>query len=326
MTFLHPKAWWLLLLLVPLAIYFVWTRKSRNASLSMPSLEDIRSGGWRAWLVDLPELMLLAAYVFLIYVIARPQSTQSWEEGTVEGIDIILALDVSTSMLAQDLKPDRLSASIATAQQFVADRPNDNIGLVEFAGEAFTSCPITLDHKILVNQLHQLRMGRLIDGTAIGDALALSVARLKDSHSASKVVILLTDGANTAGSITPIDAAKLAKEYGITVYTIAVGTNAEVAPYPQITAFGTYIIQVPVSLDTEMLAKIASQTGGEAFRATDNTSLSEIYKKIDELEKTKLKKQKYTVKAEHYQQYLLWAIFLLALAFILRNTVLRKVQ
>ena len=278
-------------------------------------------------LMPLQLLLRLAVFVLLILVLARPQTQNSWKNETMEGIDIMLAMDVSTSMLAEDLKPNRIEAAKQVAADFIIGRPNDNIGLTIFAGEAFTQCPMTTDHASLLNLLHNVRTDiaqRLIeDGTAIGMGLANAVSRLKDSKAKSKVVILLTDGSNNRGDLSPMTAAEIAKSFGIRVYTIGVGTN-KVAPYPMPVAGGVQYINIPVEIDTKMLQDIASATEGDFYRATNNKELQQIYKEIDKLEKSKLNVKKFSKRYEAYQPFAIAAVILLLLEILLRITIFRK--
>ena len=265
----------------------------------------------------------------IILVLARPQTHNSWKHENVEGIDIMLAMDVSTSMLAEDLKPNRIEAAKAVAAEFIAGRPNDNIGLTIFAGEAFTQCPITTDHQSLLNLLQNVRTdiaarGLIQDGTAIGMGLANAVSRLKDSKAKSKVVILLTDGSNNMGDISPMTAAEIAKSLGIRVYTIGVGTN-RMAPYPMPVAGGVQYVNIPVEIDTQTLSDIAATTDADFHRATNTSQLKQIYRSIDKLEKTKLNVKKYSKKYEAYQPFAIVAVLSLLLEILLRVTVLRRI-
>ena len=282
---------------------------------------------WRVTLMPLQLLLRLAVFVLLVLVLARPQTQNSWKNETMEGIDIMLAMDVSTSMLAEDLKPNRIEAAKQVAADFVIGRPNDNIGLTIFAGEAFTQCPMTTDHASLLNLLHNVRTDiaqRLIeDGTAIGMGLANAVSRLKESKAKSKVVILLTDGSNNRGDLSPMTAAEIAKSFGIRVYTIGVGTN-KVAPYPMQVAGGIQYVNIPVEIDTKMLSDIAAATDGDFYRATNNKELQQIYREIDKLEKSKLNVKKYSKRYEAYQPYAIAAVILLLLEILLKITVFRR--
>ena len=266
----------------------------------------------------------MVAVALLIVILARPQSTNSWSNSSTEGIDIMLAMDISGSMLAQDLKPNRLEAAKDVAASFINGRPNDNIGLVVFAAESFTQCPLTTDHTVLLNLFKDIQSGMIQDGTAIGLGLANAVSRIKDSHAKSKVIILLTDGSNNAGEIAPVTAAEIAKTFGVRVYTIGVGTKG-MAPYPFQTAFGVQYQNIPVEIDEATLKQIASTTGGQYFRATDNASLKEIYSEIDQMEKTKISVQEYSKKQEEYKNWALLVFALLLVEILLRNTLLRNI-
>lgn len=320
-----------LLLFIPLIAYVVWyllmgkgLKPSMKVSTTFPFAKNVKS--YRNYLVHVPFVLRVIALSLLIIVLARPQSTSQWEEKDVEGIDIMLATDVSTSMLAMDLKPNRLEAAKEVAQDFIAGRKDDNIGLTIFAGESFTQCPLTIDHIALANMLSAVdcdiaAKGIIADGTAIGMGIANSVARLKDSQAVSKVIILLTDGVNNMGEITPEFAAEMAKEFGIRIYTIGVGTDEKEAPYPS--PYGT--MNVPVEIDEKTLENIAGTTGGEYFRATDKESLRQIYSEIDKLERTKLNVQQFREYEELYQIFALAAALLLMIELLLRYTVLRRI-
>lgn len=283
----------------------------------------IRHAG-RVWLRHLLFACKVLAIVFLVTALARPQSSNSWQTYSSEGIDIVLGLDISTSMLARDFTPDRLEAAKEVATKFILERPQDRIGLVVFAGESFTQCPLTTDQAVLVNLLREVQSGMIEDGTAIGLGLANAVNRLKDSPAKSKVVILLTDGVNNRGSIAPVTAAELAKTYGIRVYTIGVGTYGE-APYPVQTPFGIQLQNVPVEIDEAVLKQIASVTGGQYFRATDNDKLQQIYNEIDQLEKSKVEVKHFSKREEQYFWFGLVGMLLLVTEALLRYTLLRKI-
>ncbi len=325
MTFLHPQLLWLLLLLPALLIIYIVWRRRQHASLRVPSLLFIRDvrGGLRVYLRHSLFALRLLALGLIIVALARPQSSSSWSEDRVEGIDIMLTMDISTSMLAMDFQPNRVEAAKEVAMRFIANRPNDNIGLVVFAGESFTACPLTQDHATLINRLREMTPGMIEDQTAIGSGLATAISRLKDSKTKSKVIILLTDGANNTGNISPKMAADLAKTFGISIYTIGVGSGAGEAPYPIQTALGVVVRNMPVDLDEPTMRQIADVSGGAYFRATDNESLLAIYKKIDQLEKTKLSTRNYHTTYEEFFVFVLAAALLLLLEFILRSTVLR---
>ncbi|MBZ0243758.1 MAG: VWA domain-containing protein, partial [Bacteroidales bacterium] len=264
------------------------------------------------------------AISLLIVSIARPQTSSSKQNMTIEGIDIVLSLDVSGSMLARDLKPDRLEASKDVAIEFIKNRPNDRIGLVIFSGETFTQVPLTTDHAVLRNMFTDIKSGMIEDGTAIGDGLATAVSRLRDSKAISKVVILLTDGVNNAGSVDPMTAAEIAKVFGIRVYTIGVGSYGT-APYPVQTPFGIQLRDMKVEIDEALLQNIASQTDGRYFRATSNKKLEEIYREIDQLERSKIDVTEFKRKHEEFFPLAVLALALLLLEFLLRQTLLRSV-
>ena len=325
MTFLHPQLLWLLLLLPALLIIYIVWRRRQQASLRVPSLLFISGvrGGFRVYLRHALFALRLLALGLIIVALARPQSSSSWSEDRVEGIDIMLTMDISTSMLAMDFQPNRVEAAKEVAMRFIANRPNDNIGLVVFAGESFTACPLTQDHATLINRLREMTTGIIADQTAIGSGLATAISRLKDSKTKSKVIILLTDGANNTGNISPKMAADLAKTFGISIYTIGVGSGAGEAPYPIQTPLGTVVRNMPVDLDEPTMQQIADVSGGAYFRATDNESLAAIYKKIDQLEKTKLSTRNYHTTYEEFFIFVLAAAFLLLLEYILRSTILR---
>ena len=325
MTFLHPELLWLLLLLPALLIIYIVWRRRQHASLRVPSLLFLRDmrGGLRVYLRHSLFALRLLVLGLIIVALARPQSSSSWSEDRVEGIDIMLTMDISTSMLAMDFQPNRVEAAKEVAMRFIANRPNDNIGLVVFAGESFTACPLTQDHATLINRLREMTPGMIEDQTAIGSGLATAISRLKDSKTKSKVIILLTDGANNTGNISPKMAADLAKTFGISIYTIGVGSGAGEAPYPIQTALGVVVRNMPVDLDEPTMRQIADVSGGAYFRATDNESLLAIYKKIDQLEKTKLSTRNYHTTYEEFFVFVLAAALLLLLEFILRSTVLR---
>lgn len=267
----------------------------------------------------------LLALASLITALARPQSSTSWQNVTTEGIDIILSMDVSGSMLAEDLKPNRLEASKAVAMNFISGRPNDRMGLVLFSGESFTQCPITTDHAVLKNLFKDVKNGMIADGTAIGMGLANAVNRLKDSEAKSKVVILLTDGENNRGEIPPHTAAEIAKAFGVRVYTIGVGTRGE-APFPFRSPFGGIVYQnVEVKIDEPLLTQIADMTGGKYFRATDNKKLKAIYEEIDKLEKSKIDVQEFRKKNEMFLPWVFAAGLLLFLEFVFRNTIFKSI-
>ena len=320
-----------LLLFIPLIGYVVWylikgksMKSAMKVSTIAPFGRNIKS--FRNRILHLPFALRVLTLSMVIIVLARPQSSDSWEESDIEGIDIMLATDVSTSMLAMDLKPNRIEAAKEVAAQFVSSRKNDNIGLTIFAGESFTQCPLTIDHAVMLNMLNAVKCdialnGIIEDGTAIGMGIANGVSRLKDSKAKSKVIILLTDGSNNSGEISPEAAAEIAKEFGVRIYTIAVGTNSDTAPFP----YGDQIVNVPVEIDENTLRNIAEITNGKYYRATSKESLSEIYSEIDKLERTKLHARQFSAYNEEYQIFALIALLSLLFEIVLRNTVLRKI-
>lgn len=315
----------LMLGLLPMIGWYIWKHKTIQASLQISSLKGFaaNSGQWMELVRHLPFVLRMILFALIITILARPQSSNQLQNRITEGIDIVMTLDISGSMLAQDFKPNRLEAAKDVAVQFINGRRDDKIGLVIFAAESFTQCPITTDHTVLTNLFMDIRTGMLEDGTAIGMGLATAVARLKSSEAKSKVIILLTDGENNRGDIAPMTAAELAKTFGIRVYTIGVGTIGK-APYPVQTAFGLQYQEVDVKIDEPLLKEMAQLTGGEYFRATDKEKLQQIYAKIDELEKTKVEVQEYTKRQEEYQIFALMAIACLLAEIVLRNTLLRN--
>lgn len=322
MTFAHPYYFLLLLLLIPAILWYVLKRKQRFASLQVSNTFAFQQmpKTWKQRCQHLPFVLRCLVFSLVVVVLARPQSVDSWQNTSTEGIDIVVALDISTSMLAEDLKPNRLEAAKSIASSFVADRHNDNIGLVLFAGESFTQCPLTTDHAVLMNLFGSIQCGMIEDGTAIGLGLANAVSRVKDSQAKSKVIILLTDGTNNRGDIDPLTAAELAKTFGIRVYTIGVGKKGK-APYPFQTANGVVYQNVEVNIDEEPLKQIASLTGGVYFRATDNATLAGIYQEIDQLEKTKMQVREYSKRQEEFRPFALAAFLLLLIEIMLRQII-----
>ena len=310
----------LLLLLIPYLLWYILYRKRSEPTFTMSDTYAYNSikKSWRMLILHLPVFLRIVTFICIVIILARPQTHNSWGNKSVEGIDIMLAMDVSTSMLAEDLKPNRME-----------DRANDNIGLTIFAGEAFTQCPMTTDHASLLNLLQGVRTdiasrGLIADGTAVGMGLANAVSRLKESKAKSKVIILLTDGSNNMGDISPLTAAQIAKSLGIRVYTIGVGTNT-VAPYPVTVGGTTQYVNVPAEIDTKTLKDIAQSTGGGFYRATNNAELKEIYNDIDRLEKTKMDVKKFSKRYEAYEPFALIAILSLLLEILLRLTILRRI-
>lgn len=326
MEFLHPAYLYLLLLIIPLVAWYVLRLSKTQASFKLASTSAFgkMKSDFRVYMRHLPFVLRVIAIALVIIVIARPQSVNSWEETETQGIDIVMALDVSGSMLAQDLEPDRLQAAKKVASEFITDRHNDNIGLVIFAGESFTQCPLTTDHKVLLNLLNEIEFGMIEDGTAIGLGLATSVNRLKDSESDSRVVILLTDGTNNSGQIAPLTAADLARSYGIRVYTVGVGTTG-MAPTPVNTPYGIRMQNMPVDIDEKTLTEIAAMTGGQYFRAQDTEGLRQVYDEIDEMEKYLISVQNVTRRKELFLPFALVALGLILMELLLRRTWLRSV-
>ncbi|MBP1531012.1 MAG: VWA domain-containing protein [Bacteroidaceae bacterium] len=331
MTFSNPLYFSLLALLVPYVIWYAlrWRHSHPVMQVSNTYAFQGLRRSWKEYLVHAPFLLRMACFVLAVVALARPQTTNNWRTTDVEGIDIMLCMDVSTSMLAEDLRPNRVKAAREVAIEFISGRPNDNIGLTLFAGEAYTQCPMTVDHTVLINMLQELQCdmtakGMIEDGTAIGMGLASAVARLKDSKAKSKVIILLTDGSNNRGDISPLTAAEIAKSFGIRVYTIGVGTNG-LARYPMPVAGGVQYIQVPVEIDSKTLQSIAQKTEGEFYRAKDTQGLHEVYREIDKLEKTKLNVKKFSKRYEAFAPFALASALLLLLELLLRVTLLRRI-
>jgi Ca-activated chloride channel family protein len=331
MEFVNKEYFFLLLLLIPYVMWYFLYRKKTEPTMRMSDTYAYQFApkSWRIRLIHLPMLLRMLTMIMVIFALARPQTHTSWGSKTVEGIDIMLAMDVSTSMLAEDLKPNRIEAAKNVAGEFISGRPDDNIGLTIFAGEAFTQCPMTTDHQSLLNLLHNVRTdiaarGLIQDGTAIGMGLANAVSRLKDSKTKSKIVILLTDGSNNSGDLSPLTSAQIAKSLGIRVYTIAVGTKG-VAPYPMIVGGTTQYVNMRADVDTGTLTQIAAQTDGNFYRATNTAELKQIYKDIDKLEKTKLDVKKFSKHFEAYQPFALVAVLALLLEIVLRITVFRRI-
>ena len=325
-TFARPELFYLLLGLIPMIVWYVLQQKKSKASIQISTLESLKKAPltWKHSLRHAAFVLQIAVLSLIITCLARPQSSNSWQNQTVEGIDIMIALDMSSSMLARDFQPDRLGAAKSVATEFISGRMYDRIGLVVFSAESFTQCPLTTDRAVLINLFQNLQMGMLEDGTAIGLGLANAVSRLKDSEAKSKVIILLTDGENNRGEIAPITAAEIAKTFGIRVYTIGIGTMG-MAPYPIQTPFGVQIRDIEVKIDEKTLQEIANITDGKYFRATDNKTLIAIYKEIDRLERTKIENKEYSKKNEEYRKYAIGALVLALFAMILQFVVFRHI-
>lgn len=315
-----------LLLIIPILIaLYVWKYRKLYPTIQISSFDFANKSktSFREILVHVLFGLEMVAVALLIVALARPQSSKKNSTTNVEGIDIVMTMDVSGSMLAEDFKPNRLEAAKKVGAKFVDGRPNDRIGLVVFASESYTQCPMTTDHKVLNQLMSEIKTGIIEDGTAIGDGLSIAISRLKDSDAISKVIILLTDGVNNTGSIDPISAAEIAKMFGLRVYTIGVGTNGT-APYPVQDFFGNKRYQqVEVNIDEDMLKQIANMTGAHYFRATDNSSLDKIYSEIDKMEKSRIEVYEFERKTEEFFPFAAIALGLLALVFLMRTFVLR---
>lgn len=327
MEFKNPLFFLLLLVLVPYIVWYVLRFKQSLPSLKVPDTTKYVKvpKTFRLYLMHMPFLLRLILMSLVVCILARPQSRHSWSNTDVEGIDIMLAVDVSTSMLAQDFKPNRVEALKEIAQRFIEKRPNDNMGLTMFAGEAYTQCPLTTDHTVLMNLYNSVdcnmaARGIIDDGTAIGDGIMNAILRLKESQAKSKVIILLTDGVNNSGNISPQTAAEIAKKYGIRIYTIGIGRNG-MAPYPLPTG-GTAML--PVEIDEQTMTKISTETGGQYFRAQKNAELDAIYQDIDKMERTKFNVKQLSRRGELYQPFAIAAFVVLLLEILLRTVVLKR--
>lgn len=323
-TFANPGFLYLLILLPLLGAWYWYRLFNNNPGLQLSSTSGFSTAkkSWRQYFIHALFVFRLLAIALLILALARPQSTSRSRDVTIEGIDIVMAMDVSSSMLAQDLRPDRLEAAKDVASEFIAGRPDDRVGLVIFSGESFTQSPLTSDHSMIRNLFKDIESGMIEDGTAIGDGLATSINRLKESDAISKVIILITDGVNNAGSIDPLSAAEIAKIYGIRIYTIGVGTMG-VAPYPVQTPYGIQYQNMEVKIDEDILKQVAGATGGQYFRATSNRKLKEIYSEIDQLEKSKIDVTEFSRRHEEFLPLALLALAFVILEIILRNTAFR---
>ena len=324
MIFANPSYFWLFLIFIPLIVWYVMKQKNATPSMLISTTKAFDKVGtsWKVWLRHFMFVLRLAAIGCVIVILARPQTRDRWQTEETEGTDIVLALDVSTSMLARDFRPDRFEA----ASKFIAGRETDNIGIVIFSGESFTLVPMTSDKAVLLNYVQDIKMGMLEDGTAIGDGLATAINRIKGGKAKSKSIILLTDGSNNTGIVAPLTAAEIARRMGVKVYTIGVGTNGE-AEFPiGRNIYGKVEYQLmPVVIDEVTLKKIANTTGGAYFRATDKSTLNDIFNEIDKLEKTKMDVKQFSHTEDNY---LPWALALLALVIVellARNTILRNI-
>ncbi len=327
MNFASPYYLWLFALLPLLVAYYIWRQRQGGASIRISSIDGVLKAPktLRYWLRHVPFALRIGALALLIVALARPQGIEENARTNTEGIDIVLAVDVSGSMLARDFKPDRITAAKEVASDFIADRTGDRLGLVVFAGEAFTQSPLTPDQGTLQTLLGRVRSGLIEDGTAIGNGLATAINRLRESDAKSKVVILLTDGVNNRGEIAPLTAAEIARAQGIRVYTIGVGTQGT-APYPAVDMFGNRtFVQQKVEIDEKALRNMAEQTGGRYFRATDKAKLRAIYDEINQLEKSKIEVFSHIIRHEHYLEWVLAALGLLLLEFLLSHLVLNRI-
>ncbi|MEQ1734420.1 MAG: VWA domain-containing protein [Bacteroidia bacterium] len=326
LTFANPQYLWCAVLLPALIVWYIMRNLKLYPVINMGSTQALQgiTKSWREYFIHLPFILRILALALMIVAMARPQSTSRWSDTNTEGIDMVVSLDVSTSMLAQDFKPNRLEASKTVAIDFVNDRPDDRLGLVIFSGEAFTQCPLTTDHAILKNMFSNVKTGLLADGTAIGMGLATAVNRLKDSKSKSRVIILMTDGVNNQGAISPETAAEIAKQYNIRVYTIGVGTKGKAYSPVAMDATGKLIYDyADVQIDEPLLKNIAAITGGKYFRATGNKKLKEVYTEIDKLEKTRFETSEYRKRREEFWVFAMLALLLVMSEFIIKRFVIK---
>jgi Ca-activated chloride channel homolog len=325
-TFAYPHLLYLMLVIPALIAWYFYRLKKNNADLQISTTDGFDNGvrSIRLYLSHGLYILRLLAIMLIIIALARPQSSLSRQDISIEGIDIVLAIDVSGSMLARDLTPDRIEASKEVAMEFIDGRPNDRIGLVIFSGEAFTQCPLTTDHGVLKTLFQDIKSGMIADGTALGDGLATAVSRLKTSKAISKVIILLTDGVNNMGSLDPLSAAEIAKLYGIRIYTIGVGTTG-MAPYPVQTPYGIQLQNMEVKIDETLLREVSRLTDGKYFRATNTIKLRQIYREIDKMEKSKIDVTEFRKKREEYLLLTLIAFVLLALEILMRNTLFKNI-
>jgi Ca-activated chloride channel family protein len=323
--FANPEFLWLLLL-IPVIGFYLWRRRKQfSVELQFSSLNILSTvpRSLRERLYHMPLVLRMSALALFILALARPQSVSSRQNISTEGIDIVLEIDLSGSMVAEDFNPNRIEAAKQVASDFIDGRSNDRIGLVVFSAQSFTQCPLTTDYPVLKSLLKEVKNGMIDDGTAIGLAIANGVNRMKDSKAKSRVMILLTDGVNNRGEIDPITAARIAATYGIRIYTVGVGAQGE-APYPVQTPFGIRRQMIPVDLDEKALTQIADMTGGKYFRATDNRTLKSIYKEIDKMERTKIDVTAYKRYSELYSGWLFAGLALVLLEAGLSASILRK--
>lgn len=328
MSFANPQYLWLFLVYIPIILWYIKKQRVAEPTLKVSTLLPFEKVGtsWKAYLRHVLFVMRLMAIGCLIIILCRPQTYDRWSTSETEGTDIVIALDVSTSMLARDFKPDRFEAAKDVSSQFISGRESDNIGMVIFAGESFTLVPMTTDKTVLLNYIQDISMGMLEDGTAIGDGIATSINRIKNGKAKSKSIILLTDGSNNTGVVAPLTAAEIAKNLGIKIYTIGVGSNGE-ALYPVgMNYYGKMEYQkLPVVIDEGTLRSVASMTGGKYYRATSKNVLKEIFKDIDQLEKTQLDVKNYSHTEDDYMKWAVLLFMLVGLEVLLRYTVLRHI-
>lgn len=325
-VFAHPKFLYLLLLVPAMVAWYIFRQKDSKASLQISTLQSFAKApvSIKVYLRHLLVALRVIVVALIIIVLARPQSTNTWKNITTEGIDIMLSIDVSGSMLARDFTPDRLEAAKEIGIKFISGRQTDRMGLVVFSGESFTLCPLTTDHASLINMFKDIKMGILEDGTAIGSGLAVATSRLKESTAISRVVILLTDGVNNRGEIAPLTAAEIAKSYGVRVYPVGIGSMGT-APYPVQTPFGVQYQEMEVKIDEEMLQQVADMTGGKYFRATNNKALEQVYAEIDKLERSKIDVVEHNKREERFRIFGFIALAMIALEFALRTTIFRSI-
>lgn len=325
-TFANPEMLLLLIAVPLLAVWYYYRLQAKESDVRYSTLMPFAGSrqSLKERLRHLPFILRMLVVSLAVIALARPQTTSKGENVYSEGIDIILALDISGSMLAEDFQPNRIEAAKSVAQEFITGRTNDRIGLVIFSGESFTQCPLTVDYEVLKSLIKPLKSGMIEDGTAIGLGLANGINRLRESKAKSKVIILLTDGVNNRGEIDPITAAQIAQSFGIRVYTVGVGTAGE-APYPVQTPYGTRYQMVPVEIDEKVLRQVAEMTDGKYFRATDNRKLRAIYREIDALEKTRIEVRSFRRYTELFYSFALAAVLLLLADIGVSRTWLRKI-
>lgn len=326
MQFANPKYLWLLLIIIPLVVWYVLRVRKADPTLGISTVQSFHSmrTPWRAWSRHILFVLRLCAIATLIIILARPQLKDNWRTSSTEGTDIVIALDVSSSMLARDLKPDRMEAAKEMAQKFISNRPDDNVGVVIFAGESLTGMPMTIDHAAVINYIQSIKPEMLADGTAIGEGIATSLNRILQGRAKSKSIILLTDGSNNTGLVTPLNAADIAKNEKVKIYTIGIGTNGLAEAPDHIDHFGRVVYsRQKVVIDETTLQKIASETGGKYFRATDNKTLDQIFSEIDRLEKTKMDVKHFSHTEDNFMPWAWLLIAIVGLELLLRYTIYR---